>query len=178
MGGHKLKYSSVKGYKRKRKEAKLAQQNLVLAKSTANSSMTNDQELVISLPLSAYTSRKARSLLNLYDCLNKCGGISDWQVVEATAERLSLVKIAFIPSPCIAVTIQIYSSFEYSVTIGGFPFQLSAEDGISSHVLSVDDLSLLLSTMNSFHLCEGNLCSEFCEVVAHNKGKFLGTDRK
>ena len=37
---------------------------------------------------------------------------------------------------------------------------------------------VLLNKIGSFHLCEGNLCSEFSDVVVHNKGKFYGTDRK
>ena len=33
-------------------------------------------------------------------------------------------------------------------------------------------------SVDQFNLYEGNLCSEFTEVIQHNEGKFFGTDRK
>ena len=86
MGGeHKLRLSSVKHHRRKRKEAKLAKQKLL---TTVNHDTTSDATSVspflISLPLSAYTCGKATSLLHLHDRLNKCGGVSNWQVAETT----------------------------------------------------------------------------------------------
>lgn len=180
MGGeHKLRLSSVKHHRRKRKEAKLAKQKLL---STVNHDTTSDTTNVlsfpISLPLSAYTCGKARSLLHLHDRLNKCGGVSNWQVAEATTERLTLVKMKLIPLPCVAMSVQVYSSFEYCCTMDGYQFCLLGDIDTCSHVFSVNHLTSLLTTIDSYHLCEGNLCADFPEVVHHNKGKFLGTDRK
>ena len=129
----------------------------------------------ISLPLSAYTCGKARSLLHLRDSLNNCGGVGNWQVVESTTECLTIVKMKLILLPCVAMSVQVYSSFEYCATMDGYQFLLP---GDISHVFSVDHLISLLTTIDSYHLCEGNLCADFPEVVDHNKGKFFGTDRK
>jgi len=97
-----------------------------------NSDTVGVLQLVIPLPLSTYTCGKARSLLHLHNRLNKCGGISrwqpEWQVVETNAEHLSLVKMKYIPSSCIAMMVQIYSSFEYNVTMNGVQFQASREN--------------------------------------------------
>ena len=173
MGGeHKLRLSNVKHHRRKRKEAKLAKQKLL---TTVNHDTTS---FLISLPLSAYTCGKATSLLHLHDRLNKCGGVSNWQVAETTTERLTLVKMKLIPLPCVAMSVQVYSSFEYCATVDGYQFRLPGDIDICSHVFSVDHLTSLLTTIDSYHLCEGNLCADFPEVVHHNKGKFLGVDRK
>ena len=167
MGGeHKLRFSSVKHHRKKRKEAKLAKQKLL---TTVNHDtildMVNVSSFHISLPLSAYTCAKARSLLHLHDRLKHCEGIGDWQVVKSTTDCLTIVKMKSNPLPCVAMSVQVYSSFEYCATMDGYRFLLP---GDISHVFSVDRLISLLTTIDTYHLCEGNLCADFPEVVDHN----------
>ena len=169
MGGkHKLRLSSVKHHARKRKEVKLTKQKLLATAIITLLDATNISSFLITLPLSAFTCGMTRSLFHLHDSLKMCGGISNWQVVEATAERLTLVKIKLIPSPCVAMSVQIYPSFEYCATVDGYKFCLPGENNCSL-VFSVDRLISLVTIIGSYHLCKGN---DFPEVVSHNKGNF------
>ena len=175
MGKQKLKLSSVKGYRKKRK-AKLAAS--LTCESVASSNSSNpDTDLVVSLPLLSFTHNKVKGLMELHDRLSK-NGIPGWNIVESTSERLSLAKMKFSP-PRISVSVQISSNFEYCVTLEGYTINLpQLEAPIGSRISCVNDVIVLLNTINTFHLCEGNLCSEFPDLVVHNKGKFYGTDRK
>ena len=172
MGKQKLKLSFVKGYRKKIK-AKLAAG--LTSESVASSNSSNpDTDLVVSL---SFTHNKVKGLVELHDRLSK-NGIPGWNIVESTSERLSLAKMKFSP-PHISVSVQISSNFEYCVTLEGYTINLpQLEAPIGSCISCVNDVIVLLNTINTFHLCEGNLCSEFPDLVVHNKGKFYGTDRK
>ena len=105
----------------------------------------------------------------------KNGGCSGWQVVEANPNHLALAKMKLVPSSCVIASVQIHSNFEYSVTIEGHLIDLpQLGAAVCSRVSCVSDVSLLLRTVDQFNLCEGNLCSEFTEVIQHNEGNFLG----
>jgi len=102
-----------------------------------------------------------------------------WKVVESTSERLSLAEVKFSPSPHIRVLVQISSTLEYCVTFESYTISLPhIRTPVGSRISCIDDIMVLLNKISTFHLCEGNLCSEFSDVVVHNKGKFYGADRK
>lgn len=162
MGKQKLKLSSVKGYREKRK-ARLAAREA----PTSNNQAT---DLLVSLP-------RVLSFKQLCDHFSK-SDIPGWTVVENTAERLTLAKMKFSPSPHISVSVQITSTLEYCVTFESYTISLPHLGAlVGSRISCINDVMALLNTMSSFHLCEGNLCSEFSDVVDHNKGKFYGSDR-
>ena len=192
MGGQKLKLPSVKGCRKKRKERSSRKE----ANSSATSprvpreeieaidslAETGEANLLLSLPLVSYTCDQANSLSDLHNCLVKNGGFTGWQVVEAITSCLTLAKMKFVPSPHVIWSVQIHSSFEYSVTMEDYSIHLpQLRTVVCSHVCSrvccVSDVLLLLRTIDTLHLCEGNLCSEFSEVVLYNKGMFYGSPR-
>ena len=147
MGGkHKLRLSSVKHHARKRKEVKLTKQKLLATAIITLLDATNISSFLITLPLSAFI---CGSLFHLHDRLKMCGGISNWQVVEATAECLTLVKMKLIPSPCVAMSVQVYPSFEYCATVDGCKFCLPGENNCSL-VFSVDRLISLVTIICRF----------------------------
>ena len=79
----------------------------------------------------------------------------------------------------ISVSIEISSNFEYCVTLEGYTINLPQLGApIGSRISCVNGIIILLDTINTFYLCEGNLCSEFPDLVVHNKGLFYGTDHK
>jgi len=164
MGKQKLKLSSVKSYRKKRK-ARLA------ARLAPTSSSNQATDLIVSLP-------RAQSFTQLCDHFSK-NDIPGWKVVESTSERLSLAEVKFSPSPRISVSVQISSTLEYCVTFESYTISLPhLGTPVGSRISCINDVMVLLNKIGSFHLCEGNLCSEFSDVVVHNKGKFYGTDRK
>ena len=179
-GKHKLKLSSVKGYRKKRKERsarKIANNDAALSREHTEDS--GDSNLPVSLPLISYTCGQVKSLNELHSRLTKIGGLSSWQVVEANANRVALAKMKLEPSPHVIASVQIQPIFEYSVTMEEQVISLLHLGAtVCSRVSCVSDILLLLRTIDQLHMCEGNLCSEFSEVAQHNGGKFLGTDRK
>ncbi|XP_065883726.1 uncharacterized protein [Dysidea avara] len=135
--------------------------------------------LRVSVPLISYTCSETKSLDELHSRLMKNGVCSGWQVVEANLNCLALAKMKLVPSPYVVASVQIYSNFNYSVTIEGHSISLAKLGAaVCSKISCISDALLLLRTIDQLHMCEGNLCSEFTEVVQHNEGKFLGTDRK
>ena len=69
MGKQKLKLSSVKGYRKKRK-AKLAAS--LTSESVASSNSSNPhRDLVVSLPLLLFTHNKVKGLMELHDRLRQ-----------------------------------------------------------------------------------------------------------
>ena len=132
----------------------------------------------VSLPLFC-KQFQVQNLVQLKHIFTKMGEFTDWQIIEATLERFSLVKMKLIPSPQVIASLQIYPNFEYNVNIGDHRINLrNLGVPYCSHVCCVNDLILILTTINSLNFCEGNLCEDFPEVVVHNGGKFYGTDRK
>ena len=132
MGKQKLKLSSVKGYRKKRK-AKLAAS--LTSESVASSNSSNPhRDLVVSLPLLLFTHNKVKGLMELHDRLSK-NGIPGWDIVESTSERLSLAKMKFSP-PHISVSVQLSSNFEYCITLEGYTINLpQLEAPIGSRIL-------------------------------------------
>ena len=107
MGGQKLKLSSVKSYRKKRKERlarKVTKSSATLPRKETEIEVTNslaetdEASLLVSLPLISYTCGKAKSLNELHNRLVKNGGYTGWQVIEATANRLTLA-MKLVPSP-------------------------------------------------------------------------------
>ena len=96
MGKQKMKLSSVKSYRKKRK-ARLA------ARLAPTSSSNQATDLIVSLP-------RAQSFTQLCDHFSK-NDIPGWKVVESTSERLSLAEVKFSP-PRISVSVQISSSYQ------------------------------------------------------------------
>ena len=101
-----MKLSSVKSYRKKRKER--------LARKEANSSAalpreeieggdslaeTGKANLLLSLSLISYTCGQVKSLSDLHNHCMKNGGFTGWQVVEATTSCLTLAKMKFVPPP-------------------------------------------------------------------------------
>ena len=93
MSKQKLKLSSVKGYRKKRK-AKLAAS--LTFESVASSNSSNPDTDFVSLPLLSFTHNKVKGLMELHDRLSK-NGIPGWNIVESTSEWLSLTKMKFSP---------------------------------------------------------------------------------
>ena len=93
MGKQKLKLSSVKGYREKRKAR--------LAAREAPASNNQATDLLVLLP-------RVLSFKQLRDHFSK-SDIPGWTVVENTAERLTLAKMKFSPSPHISESVQITS---------------------------------------------------------------------
>jgi len=104
MGKQKLKLSSVKGYREKRKAR--------LAAREAPASNNQATDLLVLLP-------RVLSFKQLRDHFSK-SDIPGWTVVENTAERLTLAKMKFSPSPHISVSVQITSTLEYCVTFDSY----------------------------------------------------------
>ena len=163
-GKHKLKLSSVKAYRKKRKERltrKGTNDSATMHREEVESSTDTGEasSLKVSLPLISYTCGQARSLNELHSRLVKNGGCSGWQVVEANPNRLALAKMKLMPSPWVIASVQIHSNFEYSVTIEGHLIDLPQLGvAVCSCASCVSDVSLLLRTVDQFNLCEGNLC--------------------
>ena len=174
----------MKGYGKKKKE-RLARKRANEAMSALpsgrypGSSKDTVEPCMVSLPLISYTCGQAKTLNELQSRLMKVGGLCNWQVVEANVNRLALAKMKLDPSPHVVASVQIHSNFEYNVAVEEHVVRM-AELGttVGSRVSCVSDVLLLLRAIDLLHMCEGNLCSEFLEVVQHNRGKFLGTDCK
>ena len=137
--------------------------------------MTN---LTVSLPL-LYKQCQAQNLVQLKNFFAQMEEFTNWQIIEATVERFSLVKMKLTPSPQVTASLQIYPNFEYNISMGDHRINLgNLGIPVCTQVYCVNDLRLIFNAINSLHLCEGNLCEEFSEVVLHNEGKFYGTDHK
>jgi len=104
------------------------------------------------------------------------GEFTNWQIIEVTIERFSLVKIKLTPSPQVTASIQIYPNFEFNVTMGDHRINLgSLGVPFCSHVCCINDLILIITAINSLHFCEGNMCEDF---LRWSGGKFYGTGCK
>jgi len=89
--------------------------------------------------------------------------MGDFQVGKLLNQMQIAFHLKLVPSPHIIASVQVHSNFKYGVTI----------PRIKSHVSCVSDMLLVLRTVDQLYMCEGNLCSEFSEVVKHNEGKFF-----
>ena len=124
--------------------------------------MTN---LTVSLPL-LYKQCQVQNLVQLKNFFAQMEEFTNWQIIEATVERFSLVKMKLTPSPQVTASLQIYPNFEYNISMGDHRINLgNLGMPVCTHVYCVNDLRLIFNAINSLHLCEGNLCEEFSEVV-------------
>ena len=149
---------------------------LVTSNDTSTVSMDhNASNLTVSLPL---IQCQAQSLLQLKSRYTNTGECKGWQIIEGTAECLTLAKMRLKPTPQVIASLQIYHNLEYSTTMGDINLcDLGFSVG-SSCVSCVNDLKMILDVIYSLHFCKGNLCEDFSEIALHNKRMFYGTDRK
>ena len=169
MGRRRLRFDQRKNYERKK---------YGLGRKTSVEQM-KPSELVVCLPLSAYTSSEVADSSTLHTRLKQSNKVPPgWMILEQSTPTLALCEVQFCPllrSSNTTFTLVVEQHCLWSLKLGDSEIraehcQLSADVG--SKLSSVDVLVKLLLALDQSRFCVGNCDENIMQLAKSRKGVF------
>lgn len=164
MGKRKLRFISQKNYERKR----TAKQDSIQCHGPPS--------LVVSLPLTSFTSMVVPTLSSLLDRIKQ---LTSWSISSCYTgvgvSVFSLSRVCVENYPPFVVTISTNFTWSLFININQINLQhcKSLQGYIHSLLDSPEKVLDLLSCLETKHLCNGNPDDKFSEISKHRNGTFL-----
>ena len=179
-GKRKLRFDQRKNYERKKRR---------MTVSPLTCPNTPSRELVVSIPLSAYTSSSATNASTLFSrlrctgCLQKGWSISDVPDIQQTPSSnppLMLCKMQRPPPhfiPTLLFTIAFDDECTWTVIVHGSSVEVQMSNcellsEFEASLRSMDAVLALLSALDRSKFCAGNYDPSFMELAHRNGGVF------
>ena len=193
MGKRKLRFDQRKNYERKKygvTELSVSIPLSQLPQAVIPLEMAHPSQLMIHLPLSAYTSSTVPDTTALYLRLRRSNllppgwtatCLSDESASQPTSSllpSLALCKLQCLPPlfrADVTFTLTMSTQCTWTLTLGSRdidPQRCQLMAGIAQRLRSVDEVVNLLSALDASKFCVGNHDAKFEQLVDRHKGSF------
>ena len=181
MGKRKLRFDSRKNFDRKRYRKITV--SVPLEVVSVNTEDAEESELIVSLPLSSYTSATLPDGTVLHSRISRSNPLpAGWTLAclpESTSylATFALCKLQIFPPLCIAhatFMLTVSPSCAWTLCVGQRQIdqqQCRLLGGIAAKLCTVDEVKLL-STLDDSKHCVGNADTKFMQLVPRQKGVF------
>ena len=182
MGKRKLRFDARKNFERKKYRKIMV--SVPLEVVSVNTNDAEESELIVSLPLSAYTSATLPDATVLHSRVSRSNALpAGWTLACLPASTsylatFALCKLQIFPPLCSAhatFMLTVSPSCAWTLCVGQSQIdqqQCRLLGGIAAKLCSVDEVVKLLSALDDSKHCVGNPDTKFIELVPRQKGVF------